>query len=84
MILKLGYIGLNCGKCAPGYEPDMRYQNRCKLSTFFYRNSTFNKQFPNIPSDASQTIVTSTNARLRIDPNHLSQIVQMGETVLLR
>lgn len=37
----------------------------------------------NVP-DAGQTIVTSANVRLRIDPNHLSQVVQVGSTVLLR
>lgn len=73
---------MNCGKCATGYEPDMRYPNRCKLSMMFYRNRTSSLN-TNLP-DAGQTIVTSTNVRLRIDPNHLSQVVQIGSTVLLR
>lgn len=48
----------------------------------FYRNRT-SSLGDNVP-DAGQTIVTSANVRLRIDPNHLSQIVQQGTTVLLR
>lgn len=60
----------------------MRYPNRCKLSTMFYRNRT-SSLVADVP-DAGQTIVTSANVRLRIDPNHLSQTVQQGSTVLLR
>ena len=61
----------------------MRYPNRCKLSTMFYQNRTSSLISANVP-DAGQTIVTSANVRLRIDPNHLSQVVQQGSTVLLR
>lgn len=81
-----GYSGNSCETCAPGYERDTSYPGRCKISIMSYRNRTpsypdFNTtHFP----DATQTIVTSTNTRLRIDPNHLLQHVRSGETVLIR
>lgn len=73
---------MNCGKCAAGYEPDLEYPNRCKLQ-LFYRNSSTNFLVPKLP-ETGETIVTSTNTRLRMDPNSLALVVSYGETAMLR
>lgn len=80
----LRYVGLNCGKCAPGFEPDSNYPNRCKVQLSYRNSSSYPTVFPpKIPLGEGETIVSSQYTRLRIDPNHLSQVVSYGETVLL-